>query len=246
MKVSIITTCYNSAATIGDTLASIAEQTHGDLEHLIIDGGSKDNTLDIVGQFPHVAKVVSEADRGIYDAMNKGVALASGEIVGFLNSDDVLYKETIITDCVQLMENTQADAVYGNLIYMDQSLTDIKRYWKSSTFKKRFKRMAWQPPHPTFYAKKEVYEQVGPFDLEFKIGADFEWLFRAFFITQIKSVHFDQIMVKMREGGESNRSMNSRLVLMKEYLKTYEKHKVSGRYLALIFRYMERIPQFFN
>ena len=245
MKVSIITTSYNSGETIRDTLSSVAQQTYPNIEHIIIDGQSTDDSLDIVNEFSHVAKVISEKDKGIYDAMNKGLMNATGDVIGILNSDDILFDNHAIQKIVDAFNAQEIDAVYGNIEYVTFDLKRVTRIWNSRTFSKNLIWAAWQPPHPGFYAKKTTYQKVGSFDLSFKIAADFDWLFRAFYVKRIKSDYIDTRIVKMREGGASNGSLKIRYILIKDYFKTY---KMNNRALLGVFaiplRLLSRIPQF--
>lgn len=247
MKISIITTTYNSATTLEDTLKSVQAQTYPHIEHLIIDGASKDATLSITKKYKHITKVISEPDKGIYDAMNKGIQQASGDVIGFLNSDDLLFDKTVVSKIVHSFETDNCDAIYGNLIYVHPNdLSKVERYWKSKQHQISDANLAWQPPHPTFYAKKAVYDKVGLFDLNFKIGADFEWLYRVLFIEKINSKYIDEMLVKMRSGGASNQSLKNRIELLKDYRNTYRKHHNSNGYSNIVLRLLSRLPQFFN
>lgn len=246
-KISIITTTFNSAKTVEDTLKSVQSQTYKAIEHIIIDGASKDGTLDIIKKYSHVSILISESDKGIYDAMNKGIQQASGDVIGFLNSDDVFFDETVIGKIAAAFKNGPIDAVYGNLIYVNENdLSKIERYWRSSQHTTNDAKLAWQPPHPTFYARKSIYSKVGLFDLNFKIGADFEWLYRALFVQKINAKYIDELLVKMRLGGASNQSLKNRVILLKDYKKTYQKHHNKSGYIPILLRLLSRIPQFFN
>src|SRR5687767_5481979 len=162
MKISIITACYNSAATIADTLKSVAIQDYNYIEHILIDGASTDNTLEIIKSFPHVSYVVSGNDKGIYDAMNKGIAMASGDVVGILNSDDVYTNNRVVSTVMREFENHRVDAVYADLQYVKYNdLEKVTRTWHSGTFSKRKFYFGWMPPHPTFFVRRAVYEEIG-------------------------------------------------------------------------------------
>ena len=182
MKISIVTATYNSAATVRDTLQSIASQTYENIEHIIVDGVSSDQTLDIVAQYPHVARVSSEKDKGIYDAMNKGIRIASGEVIGILNSDDFYNSNQVIENVMRLFADQTVDAVYGDLQYVHQRDTSkIVRTWKSGEFSKRNFYFGWMPPHPSFFVRKKAYEQFGYFNLALKTAADYEIMLRFLF-----------------------------------------------------------------
>lgn len=211
MKISVITVCYNSGKTIGHTLQSVHEQTHGDIEHIIVDGCSNDNTLEVVkAEGLHVAKVVSERDKGIYDAMNKGIALASGEIVAFINADDFYASPSVLTTVAAAFERSGADSCYGDLCYVSQD--DPKRtvrYWRSADFVPGSFEKSWCPPHPTFFVRRSVYQRLGGFDLSFRIAADFELMARYLEAARISSHYIPEVLVKMRLGGTTNRSLSN-------------------------------------
>ena len=211
MKISVITVCYNSAKTIGHTLRSVREQTHGDIEHIIVDACSNDNTLEIVkAEGLHVAKVVSERDKGIYDAMNKGIALASGEIVAFINADDFYATTNVLTIVAEAFEKSGADCCYGDLCYVSQvDPTRTVRYWRSADFVPGSFEKSWCPPHPTFFVRRSVYQRLGGFDLSFRIAADFELMTRYLEAARISSHYIPEVLVKMRLGGTSNRSLSN-------------------------------------
>lgn len=211
MKISVITVCYNSAKTIGHTLRSVREQTHGDIEHIIVDGCSNDNTLEVVkAEGLHVAKVVSERDKGIYDAMNKGIALASGEIVAFINADDFYASPCVLTTVAAAFEKSGADCCYGDLCYVSQvDPTRTVRYWRSADFVPGSFEKSWCPPHPTFFVRRSVYQRLGGFDLCFRIAADFELMARCLEAARISSHYIPEVLVKMRLGGTTNRSLSN-------------------------------------
>ena len=209
MKISIITVCYNSEKTIGDTLRSVFEQKYENIEHIIIDGGSTDRTLAVVATAgAHVAKIVSEPDNGIYDAMNKGIALATGDVVGFINADDFYPGPTVLAVVASAFESSGADCCYGDLCYVKQEdVSKTVRYWRSAPFTLGLFGRGWCPPHPTFFVRREVYKRLGGFDLSFKIAADFELMARYLEAAQITSLYIPQVLVKMRLGGTTNRSL---------------------------------------
>ena len=208
MKISIITVCYNSEKTIKDTLRSVLEQKHENIEHIIIDGGSTDRTLAAVATVgAHVAKIISEPDNGIYDAMNKGIALATGDIVGFINADDFYPSPDVLSTVASAFESSGADCCYGDLCYVQQEdVSKIVRFWRSSPFASGKFSRGWCPPHPTFFVRREVYTRLGGFDLSFNIAADFELMMRYLEGAHITSRYIPQVLVKMRLGGTTNRS----------------------------------------
>ncbi|MBT3068368.1 glycosyltransferase family 2 protein [Rhodoferax sp. U11-2br] len=211
MKISVITVCYNSDETIGHTLRSVREQTYGNIEHIIVDGGSKDTTLAVVAtEGQHVAKIVSERDEGIYDAMNKGITLATGEIVGFINADDFYASTSVLADVAAAFSKSGADSCYGDLCYVSQTdSTRVVRYWRSKDFVPGAFDEGWCPPHPTFFVRQSVYKRLGGFDLSFKIAADFELMARYLEAARITSYYIPEVLVKMRLGGTTNRSLSN-------------------------------------
>jgi len=211
MKISVITVSYNSAETIGHTLRSVREQTYVDIEHIVVDGGSTDNTLAVVAaEGQHVAKLVSEKDKGIYDAMNKGIALASGEVVCFINADDFYASTSVLRDVAAAFENAGVDSCYGDLCYVNQTdPTRVVRYWRSKDFVPGSFEAGWCPPHPTFFVRRSVYERLGGFDLNFKIAADFELMARYLEAARITSYYIPEVLVKMRLGGTTNKSLSN-------------------------------------
>jgi len=214
VKVSVITVCYNSAKTVQDTLNSVAGQSHPSIEYLIIDGQSKDSTLTMIestmSRLPRATLVVSEKDKGIYDAMNKGWMRATGDIVGYLNSDDVFATPDAVAKIAETFEKTGADIVYGNIVYTKQNdLGRVTRNWRSGVMPRTGMRLGWHPPHPAFYVKRDVFEKVGGFNLDFPISADYELMVRMIAKFQLKTAWCDHTIVLMREGGNSNSGLKA-------------------------------------
>lgn len=211
MKISIITVCFNSDKTIFDTLRSARKQIHPDIEHIIVDGDSKDKTLEVVAAeviSSHI--LVSEKDHGIYDAMNKGIALATGDIIGFINADDFYPSPEVLSKVASAFEISGADCCYGDLCYVEQIDTSkIVRYCRSYTFKFGLFGKGWCPPHPTFFVRRAVYERLGGFNLTFKIAADVELMARFLETGRISSHYIPEVLVHMRMGGTSNRSLSN-------------------------------------
>lgn len=211
MKISIITVCFNSAETIGDTLRSVAGQTHHDVEHVIIDGGSRDATMEIVRRDGgHVAKAISEPDRGIYDALNKGISRSTGDIVGFLHADDMYADQDVLARIAQAFQDPAVQAVYGDLQYvLKQDTNRVVRHWRAGTFDKARLRRGWMPPHPTLYVRREWYDRIGGFDTRYRIAADYDSILRLFSTNGFNAVYLPSVLVKMRVGGASNRSLSN-------------------------------------
>ncbi|MBO1883930.1 glycosyltransferase [Capnocytophaga sp. Marseille-Q4570] len=227
MKVSIVTPTYNSAKTIVDTILSVNKQDYANIEHIIIDGGSKDNTLELIRNTPNrVKKIISEPDKGIYDAMNKGVALATGDIVGILNSDDFYNSNDVIAKVVKTFQEGEYEGVYGDLEYVDARNTNrVLRYWESKAYKEGLFKKGWHPAHPTFFVKKEVYDKYGNFNLKYKIGADYEIMLRFIEKNRIKVAYIPETLVKMRVGGASNQSIKN---IIKANIECYNAWKDNG------------------
>ena len=229
MKISIITASYNSAATIADTLRSVAGQTYRNFEHIVVDGASTDDTLQYVSRIggPGV-RVVSEPDKGIYDAMNKGLALATGDVVGLLNSDDLYPTPTVLEHVAAAFDDPSVDAVYGDLCYVKQHDTSvIVRYWRSSPFTPGLFSRAWCPPHPTLFVRRSVYERIGGYDLRFAIAADMELMARYLEVHRIKTLHLDEVLVHMRMGGTTNRSLRNIVQQNREIWHALGMHKLT-------------------
>lgn len=247
IKISIITVSYNSAATIKDTIDSVANQSYSDIEHIIVDGASRDTTMDIVKASPSVSRYISEADKGIYDAMNKGISMATGDVIGTLNADDFYVNETVLAKVADVFKDPEVDACYADLIYVRQNDTNqIVRYWKSRKYKVGLFKRGWMPAHPTFFVRKSVYEQLGNYDLAYKFQADFELTMRFMEIYRISSVYIPEIWVKMRMGGVSNRSIKN---IFKGNIEAYmacKKNNLRTLPFFNAFKVMSRIPQFFR
>jgi glycosyltransferase involved in cell wall biosynthesis len=244
MKITIITATYNSGATIRDTMRSVLSQDFQDYEHIIIDGQSNDDTISIVKELEPLydgrLKWISEKDRGLYDAMNKGVKMASGDIIGILNSDDFYTSNNILS---QVVENIgELDAVYGDIHYVnDRDLTKTVRYYSSSFFKPWMMRLGFMPAHPSFYCRKSIYLKYGLFDTSFKVAADFEQLLRLIFINRISIKYLPIDFVTMRTGGASSSGMTSHKSIIKDHMLAYKKNGVYSNYLLEGMRYLYKI-----
>jgi glycosyltransferase involved in cell wall biosynthesis len=211
MKISVVTVCFNSAATIGHTLESFFAQEHRAKELIVVDGGSCDATLEIVRSFPSEAVIViSEPDRGIYDAMNKGLAAFAGDAVGFLNSDDRFKDGQALSALAETLAG--CEIAFGDLdIVRDHATGEVVRSWRAGPWRKGAFRQGWMPAHPTFYCRREVIDAVGPFDLRYRVGADYDYMLRAMELHDFSAAHVDQVLVEMLHGGESSSSLRSHL-----------------------------------
>ncbi len=246
MKVSIITATYNSAATVADTLHSIQKQTYPAIEHIIIDGLSNDNTLQIVSGFNHVQQVVSEKDTGIYDAMNKGITYATGDIIGILNSDDFYPGENIIEEVVKIFNTTNCDALYGDLVFVDSVQTDkIYRKWIAGSYSDQLFLKGWMPPHPTFFVRKEIYNQYGKFNATLKSSADYELMVRLLYLHKIKVGYLHGTLVHMRIGGQSTKSLSNRLKANYEDYQAWRLNSLKPKWYTLLLKPIRKIKQFY-
>jgi len=228
-KVSIITVCFNSAKTIRDTIESVLSQDYPGIEYIVIDGGSSDQTLEIAKEYAdRIAVIVSEKDHGIYDAMNKGIALASGDIVGMLNSDDVYINEHAVSELIKKMQDAKADSVFADLVFVDPgNLNKVLRYYDSSYFNPNKFRFGWMPAHPTFFVKKVLYDRVGPYSLDYQISSDYEMLIRLLWVQKASYAYLQKPVVRMRHGGASTADLSRNWLLNKEIIKAC---KVNGIY----------------
>lgn len=245
LKISIITVCYNSAATLADTLRSVADQDYPDKEHLIIDGGSTDGTLDILRRHPHL-HWQSAPDRGVYDAMNKGIAKATGDVIAFLNADDIYADPGVLGRAAAIFADPGVDACYADLVYVDRERLDkIVRYWQSRPYRHGLSRRGWMPAHPTFMVRSRIYAEYGGFDLEFPRQADFELTTRFLEIHRIRAIHVPEIWVRMRMGGLSNNSLSG---IIKGNLEAYRACRKLGMNVNLpgfiLRKVLSRLPQF--
>ncbi len=241
IKVSIVTVTYNSASTIRRAIESVLAQDYESIEYIIIDGNSSDSTLDIVREFEgRVARVVSEPDRGIYDAMNKGIALATGDIVGILNSDDYFSHDSVISTIVSQFDGT-VDAVYGDVQFISSSTGKMVRYFSSKKFRPSRLKMGLSPAHPTFYVKREYYERYGHYNTDYKIAADFD-LFARFFQTPMRYKYIQKPLVTMRHGGISTR-VSSKLQLNREVLDSCRKNGIHTNWFLVLSRYFWKVME---
>ena len=237
-KVSIITVCFNSAKTIRETIESVLSQDYPDIEYIIIDGGSSDETAAIIKEYAdRIAVIVSESDHGIYDAMNKGVALASGEIVGMLNSDDIYINEHAVSELMKKMQDAKADSVFADLVIVDPiDLGKVLRYYDSSYFTPNKFRFGWMPAHPTFFVKKSMYDKVGPYSLDYKISADYEMLIRLLWVHRASYAYLKKPVVRMRYGGASTANLSRNILLNKEIVQACRANGISTNLFLVLLK----------
>lgn len=247
-RVSIITVCFNSAKTIEDTINSVISQSYSNIEYIIIDGLSTDNTLKVINQYKdQITTIISENDNGLYDAINKGISLASGDIIANLNSDDFYIDSNVIVDVVEKFEKEKTDLLYADLYYVEEENTDkITRYWKSGAYNKGLFYKGWMPPHPTFFVKKVVYNKYGTFNLTLKSAADYEIMLRFIHKYECTVSYLNRVTVKMRVGGVSNASLKNRIKANREDKKAWKINNLKPKSFTFILKPLSKINQFFN
>lgn len=247
MKISIITVVYNNEATIQQAIESVLTQSYPNIEYVIIDGQSKDHTVSIIeGYKNRLGYFISEPDKGLYDAMNKGIQAATGDVIGILNSDDLYQDSTVLSDIIDQFESDpELDIVYGNLVYVKKdAVHQVVRNWKSKDYYASFFDDGNVPPHPSLFLKREVYEKVGFFDLEFKLAADYEFMFRLFKKYDFKSKYINRLIVKMRLGGETNKSIQNIINQNKEILRAWKQNGLTPPFKLMPLRISKRLVQF--
>jgi len=245
MLVSIITATFNSASTIAETMRSVEEQDYPHIEHIIVDGHSQDETLEIVRLYPHTATLISEKDKGIYDAMNKGIRTAKGDIIGILNSDDMYTDAQVISHVVKAFEDSTVQACYADLQYVDENNTSlVRRTWKSGEYHERSFYWGWMPPHPTFFVRKSVYERVGLYNTQMHSASDYEMMLRIFIKEKMKVVYIPRFIVKMRTGGVSNMSVRNRVRGNREDREAWRMNGLKPYFFTLYLKPLRKITQF--
>ena len=247
LKISVITVSFNSVITIRDTIESIISQDYNNIEYIIIDAGSKDGTLDVIKEYKdHISFFSSEDDNGIYDGMNKGIAAATGNIIGILNSDDFYPNSFIISNVVSTFEKEGCDAVYGDLVYVKFfDIDKIVRYWQSGYYDASKIKNGWMLPHPTFFVKKHLYEKYGYYDTDLKTAADYKMIIKLLYKYNIKVSYIPMILVTMRMGGASNSSILNRLRANKEDGLAWTKNQLNKPLFVRIKKPLQKVKQFF-
>lgn len=246
MRISVITATYNSGRTIGDTLESVLRQTYSDVELIVVDGASRDDTMDVVRRYePRFGgrlRWTSEPDRGIYDAMNKGIARATGDVIGILNSDDFYTSDTVLERVAEAMAGGDVDAVYGDIHYVrDGDLRRCVRYYSSRPFRRWMMRLGFMPAHPSFYCRREIYERCGTFDTTYRVAADFENLLRLIYVNRIRTRYLPADFVTMRTGGVSTSGLSSHRQIMRDHLRALRSNGVWSCTPLLGLRYIYKI-----
>lgn len=253
MKISIITVSYNSSRTIKDTFNSILNQTYDNIEYIVVDGNSQDNTTEIIKEYEQKFlskkidfKWISEKDNGLYDAMNKGIKMTRGDIVGIINSDDVYNQNDILEKVVNKFKEKNISGVYGDLVYVEENNLDkITRYWKSGKYKSKCFLYGWMPPHPSFFVKGEVYKKYGNFRLDMGTAADYEIMLRFIHKYEISISYLSEIIVKMRLGGASNANLFVRLKANLKDKKAWDVNGIKPYFFTLFLKPVRKIRQFF-
>lgn len=243
MKISIVTATYNSAATIADCLESVAIQTQP-VEHIIVDGASGDGTLGIVRRLAPTARIVSEPDNGIYDAMNKGIRLATGDVVGLLNSDDFYVDDRILEKVAAVFADPTVDAMFADLVYVrPDNLERVVRYYSGAGFTPEKFAWGWMPPHPTFFVRRQAYERCGLFRTDYRIAADYELTARFLARYRLRYVYLPEVLVRMRTGGLSTRGLKSNWILNREILRACAENGIKTNMLMVYAKYFSKIFQ---
>jgi glycosyltransferase involved in cell wall biosynthesis len=248
LKVSIITVSYNSGKTIKTAIESVLSQDYPRVEYIIVDGMSTDNTVDIIKQYStKISTWVSEPDNGIYDAMNKAIQLATGDVVGILNSDDFYHDSKIISTVMEVFKNQPIDAVFGDLVFVDSSnLSQVVRKYSSKSWTPEKFAYGFMPAHPTFFVKRNFYQEIGLFKTEYPIGADYELLIRFLYKNRIKYHYINKVLVKMRTGGLSTKGLKSNLILNRDILKACRENGIETNYLKIYSKYFFKVFELIN
>jgi len=243
MKISIITVSYNSADTIEDTITSVLNQDYPEIEYIIIDGASTDNTMDIVNRYrKKISRVISEPDKGIYDAMNKGIRLATGDVIGILNADDFYIDNHVITKVAKGFEIPDVGAVFADLVYVKpENVNKTVRRYSSKAFTPSKFAYGWMPAHPTFFLKKKFYKQYGLYKTDYKIAADYELLIRMLYLNKVPYNYIPKILIKMRLGGVSTNSLQSNLILNQEILRACKENGIKTHLLKIYSKYPRKL-----
>lgn len=246
MKISIITVCFQSAATVRETIESVLAQDYPDVEYIVIDGGSTDGTMDIVREYgDRIDVVISEPDKGIYDAMNKGIRAATGEVVGMLNSDDFYTDNTVVRQLIECMEESGSDTVYADLVLVDAEDTNrVIRYYDSSTFNAGRLRFGWMPAHPTFMVKRSLYESYGGYSLDYRIAADFEMIVRLLHTAGASYSYLPVVGVKMRVGGASASGLRNSWVINREIVRACRTHGIKTSLARVLIKIPAKLMEY--
>ena len=246
MKISILTCVLNNERFIDEAIKSFQKQSYENKEHVIIDGGSTDETVSIIKKLKNNSTIfISSNDNGIYDAINKGVNLASGDIIGILHSDDVYDNESVISQVIEVFKKTNSDLVYGDLVYVTKNKNLNIRYWQAGLFLDENIKKGWMPPHPTVFVKKKIFEKIGNYNTDYTISSDYDFLIRALTNKEIKKQYIKKTLIKMRIGGTSNKSISNLFKKTFEDYKIIKKNKIGG-FFTLLNKNFLKIRQFYQ
>lgn len=247
MKVTLLTVTFNSEKYLEECINSVIDQTYNDIEHIVIDAVSTDGTLNIIRKYKeHIHRFVSEKDHGMYDAINKGISMATGDIVGILNSDDKLSSNDVIEDIVRCFNDEQVDAVYGDLVYVEQlNLTNVLRYWKGVTYKRFRFNYGWMPAHPTFYVRRSLFAELGGYESHYYTAADYEFMTRYLYRFRINAFYLPKLIVTMRAGGQSNKSIKIRLRANRRDYLAMKTNKIPFAFFVSILKPIIKLHQYY-
>jgi glycosyltransferase involved in cell wall biosynthesis len=247
INVSIVTAVFNRRETIGDALNSVLSQTHPFVESIVIDGASTDGTLNVLEKFrTKLGFLISEPDNGIYDALNKGIKHSTGDVIGFLHADDVFENNEVVGRVAAIFQDSSIDAVYGDLVYVrEDNIKQVIRYWKSGRYDVAALKRGWMPPHPTFYVRRSIYDRLGGFDTRYGIAADYDTILRFLFVYKIRAAYIPEVLVRMRAGGISNRSLRTILRKSLEDIDVLRRNNVGG-VGTLLNKNLRKVSQFWR
>ena len=247
LHISVITAVLNRAGTLGATLRSVRDQDWPDVEHIVIDGGSADGTLAVLDAYKDgISKIISEPDRGLYDALNKGIRQASGDVIGFMHADDEFASPDALSRVASAFEDPAVGAVYGDLVYVGKDdVSRIVRYWRAGQYQRAQLTQGWMPPHPTFYVRRDVYSRFGTFDTRYRIAADYENMLRILWRGRVQAAYIPEVLVRMRMGGLSNLSLFNVLCKSREDYAALRQNGIGGLQ-ALLLKNVTKLPQFVN
>jgi glycosyltransferase involved in cell wall biosynthesis len=248
MKVSIITAVFNNKSCIEACMQSVLGQTYRNIEYIVIDGGSTDGTLELIKRYgDRISKWTSGPDNGIYDALNNGLGLATGDVIGFLHADDIYANDRVIEKVALELEKRKVDSCYGDLLYVDSDNPEkVIRYWRASPYRPGLFERGWMPPHPTFFVRKKVYEKYGCFNTEFRIAADYELMLRFLEKHRISTWYIPEVLIRMRTGGASNKSLTNLLTKTAEDYRAWRVNNLKRNFYTIPFKNLSKIPQFFK
>ncbi len=248
MKVSIITVTYNSEKYLRDCIDSVIRQNYDNIELIVVDGGSNDETVSIIKSYGNsISRWISESDGGMYDALNKGLSMVTGDVIGWLNSDDMLSNEHVISDIVRTFTDQKVDSVYGDLVYVDPIDTRrILRYWKGKIYKRLRFLYGWMPAHPTFYVRREIIEQLGQYETHYFTACDYEFMARYLFKHRISSYYLPKLLVTMRKGGQSNSSIYKHLRANRRDYLAMKRNEIPLALVVSVLKPLRKLPQFYS